>query len=98
VNGTTPSGLLQAAIAACHVRAFRAEDTDWNLIAELYTALARLMPSPVVELNRAVALSMAVGPQAGLDLADQLTAKPKPPGLRPRPPAVRAPGTAPARS
>jgi RNA polymerase sigma factor (sigma-70 family) len=68
--------LLQAAIAACHVRAFRAEDTDWNLIAELYTALARLMPSPVVELNRAVALSMAVGPQAGLDLVDQLTAEP----------------------
>jgi len=68
--------LLQAAIAACHARAFRAEDTDWVRITELYTTLARVMPSPVVELNRAVALSMAFGPQAGLDLVYQLTAEP----------------------
>jgi RNA polymerase sigma factor (sigma-70 family) len=68
--------VLQAAIAACHARAFRAEDTDWVRITELYTTLARVMPSPVVELNRAVALSMAAGPQAGLDLVDQLVAEP----------------------
>jgi RNA polymerase sigma factor (sigma-70 family) len=68
--------VLQAAIAACHAQAFRAEDTDWVRITELYTTLARVMPSPVVELNRAVALSMAAGPQAGLDLVDQLTGEP----------------------
>jgi RNA polymerase sigma factor (sigma-70 family) len=68
--------LLQAAIAACHARAFRPEDTDWVRITELYTTLARVMPSPVVELNRAVALSMAAGPQAGLDLVDQLLGEP----------------------
>ncbi|HYG27744.1 MAG TPA: RNA polymerase sigma factor [Caulobacteraceae bacterium] len=63
---------LQAAIAACHASALRAEDTDWPRIAALYAALARIAPSPIVELNRAVALSMAFGPQAGLDLVDQL--------------------------
>ena len=68
---------LQAAIAACHARAFRAEDTDWARITELYTILARIMPSPVVELNRAVALSMAFGPQAGLDLVEQLAGEPR---------------------
>ena len=68
--------VLQAAIAACHARAFHAEDTDWVRITELYTTLARVMPSPVVELNRAVALSMAAGPQAGLDLVDQLAGEP----------------------
>ncbi len=68
--------VLQAAIAACHARAFRAEDTDWVRITELYTSLARIMPSPVVELNRAVALSMAAGPQAGLDLVEQLAGEP----------------------
>ncbi len=68
--------LLQAAIAACHARAFRPEDTDWVRITELYTTLARVMPSPVVELNRAVALSMAAGPQAGLELVDQLLGEP----------------------
>src|SRR5687768_9209794 len=57
---------LQAAIAACHARAGSAEDTDWARIAALYDALARLLPSPVVELNRAVALSMSQGPAAGL--------------------------------
>jgi RNA polymerase sigma factor (sigma-70 family) len=67
---------LQAAIAACHARAFRPEDTDWPRIAGLYAQLARQVPSPVVELNRAVAVSMAYGPQAGLDLVDELTADP----------------------
>jgi RNA polymerase sigma-70 factor (ECF subfamily) len=63
---------LQAAIAACHARARTAAETDWPRIAALYDALAELMSSPVVELNRAVALSMAFGPQAGLELIDQL--------------------------
>jgi RNA polymerase sigma-70 factor, ECF subfamily len=63
---------LQAAIAVCHVRAFRPEDTDWMAIVGLYGLLAEVMPSPIVELNRAVAVSMAYGPQAGLDLVDQL--------------------------
>jgi RNA polymerase sigma factor (sigma-70 family) len=67
---------LQAAIAACHARAFRAEDTDWAAIVGFYGILAEVMPSPVVELNRAVAVSMAFGPQAGLDLVDQLAAEP----------------------
>jgi RNA polymerase sigma-70 factor (ECF subfamily) len=66
---------LQAAIAACHARAFRPEDTDWARIAGLYAILAEVSPSPVVELNRAVAVSMAFGPQAGLDLVDALTAE-----------------------
>jgi RNA polymerase sigma factor (sigma-70 family) len=64
--------LLQAAIAACHARAPTAADTDWVLITALYDTLARLTPSPVVELNRAVAVSMAYGPAAGLQLADRL--------------------------
>jgi RNA polymerase sigma-70 factor, ECF subfamily len=63
---------LQAAIAACHARALAAEQTDWVQIAALYDALALLVPSPVVELNRAVAHGMAFGPQAGLDLVDPL--------------------------
>jgi len=67
---------LQAAIAACHARAFRPGDTDWARIAALYGVLAEVMPSPVVELNRAVAVSMASGPQAGLDLVDALDAEP----------------------
>ena len=67
---------LQAAIAACHARARRPEDTDWVRIAELYAALAQLMPSPVVELNRAVALGMAFGPEAGLELVDSLASEP----------------------
>jgi RNA polymerase sigma-70 factor, ECF subfamily len=67
---------LQAAIAACHARAFRPEDTDWERIAGLYAVLARVTPSPVIELNRAVAVSMASGPQAGLDLVDALAAEP----------------------
>lgn len=63
---------LQAAIAACHARALRAQDTDWTRIAALYDALAALQPSPVVELNRAVAVSMAYGPAEGLRLVDAL--------------------------
>jgi len=67
--------LLQAAIAACHARAATAAETDWVLITALYDELARLSPSPVVELNRAVAVSMAYGPAAGLELADRLAAE-----------------------
>ena len=67
---------LQAAIAACHARARTPAETDWARIAELYEALARLTPSPVVELNRAVAVAMAFGPAAGLELVDALTAEP----------------------
>jgi RNA polymerase sigma factor (sigma-70 family) len=67
---------VQAAIAACHVRAQTAGDTDWVRIAALYDALSQLAPSPVVELNRAVALSMAFGPEAGLELVDRLIAEP----------------------
>jgi RNA polymerase sigma factor (sigma-70 family) len=65
---------LQAAIAACHARARTATETDWPRIAALYDALAQLAPSPVVELNRAVALAMAFGPAAGLELVDALVA------------------------
>jgi predicted RNA polymerase sigma factor len=67
---------LQAAIAACHARALTAEATDWARIAALYATLARLTPSPVIELNRAVALSMAFGPAAGLELVDTLRDEP----------------------
>ncbi|WP_182708639.1 RNA polymerase sigma factor [Thermomonospora cellulosilytica] len=63
---------LQAAIAACHARAVTAEDTDWERIAALYRVLAHVAPSPVVELNRAVAVAMAYGPQRGLEIADGL--------------------------
>ena len=66
---------LQAAIAACHARARSAQETDWVRIAALYDALAQLAPSPVVELNRAVAIAMAFGPAAGLELADALSAE-----------------------
>ena len=67
---------LQAAIAACHARARTAAETDWERIAALYDALAQLIPSPVVELNRAVAISMAFGPEAGLELVDAVAAEP----------------------
>jgi RNA polymerase sigma factor (sigma-70 family) len=67
---------LQAAIAACHARARTPAETDWLRIAALYDALARRVPSPVVELNRAVAVSMASGPAAGLALVDALTSEP----------------------
>jgi RNA polymerase sigma-70 factor, ECF subfamily len=67
---------LQAAIAACHARARTGDETDWPRIAALYEALTRLTPSPVVELNRAVAVAMAFGPAAGLELVDALTSEP----------------------
>jgi RNA polymerase sigma factor (sigma-70 family) len=67
---------LQASIAACHARARTAEETDWARIAALYEVLARVAPSPVVELNRAVAVAMAFGPRAGLVLVDALSAEP----------------------
>jgi RNA polymerase sigma factor (sigma-70 family) len=67
---------LQAAIAACHARALTPEDTEWPRMVGLYDALAQLTPSPVIELNRAVAVAMAFGPQAGLELVDALAAEP----------------------
>jgi predicted RNA polymerase sigma factor len=67
---------LQAEIAACHARARTAAETDWERIVALYGELVRLNPSPVVELNRAVALSMAAGPAAGLAVVDALTSEP----------------------
>lgn len=67
---------LQAALAACHARAPSAEETDWTQIAALYDALSQVAPSPVVALNRAVAVGMAFGPEAGLELADALVAAP----------------------
>ncbi|MEV6052789.1 RNA polymerase sigma factor [Streptomyces sp. NPDC052107] len=79
--GATASGApgpyaLQAAIAACHAHAYHYEETDWRAIATLYGLLAARAPSPVVELNRAVAVSMADGPAEGLELVDNLTAEP----------------------
>ncbi len=76
LGGANGRYALQAAIAACHARARAPEDTDWARIAALYTALAQLAPSPVVELNRAVAIAMAFGPAAGLELVDALTSEP----------------------
>jgi RNA polymerase sigma factor (sigma-70 family) len=67
---------LQAAIAACHARARTAEDTNWSQIAALYDALGHVTPSPVVELNRAMAVAMAFGPQAGLEIVDALADEP----------------------
>ncbi|MEU8758174.1 DUF6596 domain-containing protein [Streptomyces sp. NPDC048659] len=75
-GGATGPYALQAAIAACHARAARYEETDWATIAALYRRLAAVAPSPVVELNRAVAVSMAEGPEAGLALVDALAAAP----------------------
>jgi RNA polymerase sigma factor (sigma-70 family) len=76
LGGSQGPYTLQAAIAACHARALTPEATDWARIVKLYEALARLTPSPVVELNRAVALAMAFGPAAGLELVDSLTSEP----------------------
>jgi RNA polymerase sigma factor (sigma-70 family) len=76
LGGLSGPYALQAAIAACHARARAPEDTDWTRIAGLYERLVALVPSPVVELNRAVAVAMAFGPQAGLELVDALTAEP----------------------
>jgi RNA polymerase sigma-70 factor, ECF subfamily len=66
---------LQAAIAACHARAHTADETDWARIVALYDALAQLVPSPIVELNRAVAVAMAFGPAAGLEIVEELTSE-----------------------
>ncbi len=86
---------LQAAIAACHARARTAEETDWARIVGLYGELAQLMPSPIVELNRAVALAMPFGPAAGLRIVDALTAEPRAQGLSPAAErARRSPGQA----
>jgi predicted RNA polymerase sigma factor len=76
LGGSLGPYALQAAIAACHARARTSEETDWARIVALYDALAQLTPSPVVELNRAVAIAMALGPAAGLELVDALTAEP----------------------
>jgi RNA polymerase sigma factor (sigma-70 family) len=76
LGGTHGPYALQAAIAACHARAHAAEETDWRRIASLYEVLAELTPSPVIELNRAVAVGMAFGPSAGLALVDELRAEP----------------------
>ncbi|WP_309888314.1 RNA polymerase sigma factor [Archangium sp.] len=75
LGGSRGPYALQAAIAACHARARTAEQTDWGRIAGLYGELAQLMPSPVIELNRAVAVSMASGPAAGLALVDALSSE-----------------------
>jgi len=76
LGGTLGPYALQAAIAACHARARTPEETDWARIVALYDALAQLSPSPVVELNRAVAVAMAFGPAAGLEIIDELTCEP----------------------
>ena len=74
-GGTLGPYALQAAIAACHARARTPEETDWSRIAALYASLARISPSPIVELNRAVAVAMAFGPAAGLAIVDALTSE-----------------------
>ncbi len=76
LNPSPGPHVLQAAIAACHARAHTAEATDWARIVGLYGELAQVMPSPIVELNRAVALAMLFGPEAGLRIVDALTAEP----------------------
>jgi RNA polymerase sigma factor (sigma-70 family) len=76
INTTRGPYLLQAEIAACHARARTPSETDWHRIIILYTELAQLTPSPVIELNRAVAVSMAHGPRAGLTLVDALASEP----------------------
>ena len=75
-GGASRPYTLQAAIAACHARAKTAGETDWQRIAALYETLARVNPSPVVELNRGVALAMAFGPAAGLEVVDRLLSEP----------------------
>jgi len=76
LGGAPGTYAMQAAIAACHARARTAAETDWRRIAGLYDALAQLMPSPIVELNRAVAYAMAFGPAAGLELIDSVASEP----------------------
>jgi len=89
IGGSLGPYALQAAIAACHARALRPEDTDWNRIVALYDALSELTPSPIIELNRAVAISMAHGPEAGLDVVEPLVDEPALKGYHLLP-AVRA--------
>jgi RNA polymerase sigma-70 factor (ECF subfamily) len=88
LSGALGPYTLQAAIAACHARAPSIHETDWPRIAALYDALSALTGSPVVELNRAVAVAMAYGPQAGLEILDPLDAEPS---LRALPPAAQRP-------
>jgi len=76
LRGTAGTYAMQAAIAACHARARVAAETDWKRIAALYDSLAQLMPSPIVELNRAVAYAMAFGPEAGLEVIDTVASEP----------------------
>ena len=76
LGGANGMYALQAAIAACHAQAQTGEETDWRRIVELYEQLAQVSPSPIVELNRAVAVAMAFGPQAGLRLVNELNAEP----------------------
>jgi RNA polymerase sigma-70 factor (ECF subfamily) len=76
LGGTCGPYAIQAAIAGCHARAANPEDTDWERIASLYSALAEVAPSPIVELNRAVAVGMAYGPAAGLELVEALRDEP----------------------
>jgi RNA polymerase sigma-70 factor, ECF subfamily len=89
LGGATRPYALQAAIAACHARARTAAETEWARIAELYATLGQVTPSPIVELNRAVAEGMARGPAAGLALADRLSGEPALKGYHLLP-AVRA--------
>ena len=76
LGGASGPHVLQAAIAACHARARTAAETDWRAIVGLYNQLTQQIPSPVVELNRAVAVGMAFGPAAGLEVIDALTTEP----------------------
>jgi RNA polymerase sigma-70 factor (ECF subfamily) len=76
LDGALGPYAVQAAISSCHARASVPEETDWNRIVGLYDSLARLVPSPIVELNRAVAVGMATGPQAGLELVETLASEP----------------------
>src|SRR2546423_8197542 len=76
LRGSNGPYALQAAIVACHARARTAEETDWRRIASLYDALAAVMPSPIVELNRAVAIAMAFGPAEGLEIIEGLSSEP----------------------
>jgi predicted RNA polymerase sigma factor len=76
LGGTRGPYALQAAIAACHARARAAGETDWARIVGLYGALAEITPSPIIELNRAVALAMHMGPAAGLAIVDELRREP----------------------
>ena len=76
LGGANGAYALQAAIVACHARARTAEETDWRRISSLYDALAEVAPSPIVELNRAVAIAMAYGPAEGLELVDALRSEP----------------------